>query len=333
MPNSQDAYEWLDGNMHRNYPVSDSCTCLSNSGILLPSSFLVDMDITVPAAANGSPDRFFISAIMRHGDSVTVEISYHSDTVDILCAKSDPISLALRNTDTIEGTPSRTITLNSVLISQSNNDYAWLGSLSGSLIVGSCIDMSQLGNLTFQYAAAQILSVRVHRVPAGISSITAIDHAGGSINIRDNLVIQAGEGVDLSYYTDYETGEHILEISRIEPASATQYTTLEDIVDAALAQIGQPITRINGIAPDADGNLTIQGDDCTVVEPNGAGLFIQNSCAKPCCTSGDDGSADIQAAVDTMQESMGRLQEYYTALTQMVNLLQAKLASLIVSGR
>jgi hypothetical protein len=193
--------------------------------------------------------------------------------------------------------------------------------------------MAQLGNLTFQYAAAQILSVRVHRVPAGISSITAIDHAGGSINIRDNLVIQAGEGVDLSYYTDYETGEHILEISRIEPASAMQYTTLEDIVDAALAQIGQPITRINGIAPDADGNLTIQGDDCTVVEPNGAGLFIQNSCAKPCCTSGDDGSADIQAAVDTMQESMGRLQEYYTALTQMVNLLQAKLASLIVSGR
>lgn len=339
MSNIQDALEWLDGNMHRNYPIAESCTCISNSGILLPSTFLADMDIVVPVAANGSSDKFFISAIMRHGDSVTVEISYHAASGDILCARSNPISLSLRNTDPVEGddtqnppVPSRMLELNAVSVN--DTDYKWLESLSGSLIVGSCIDMEPLGNLTFPYmtngqGVSLILSARVHRLPAGISSITAVDSNDGSTVIRDNFVIQAGDGIDFDVYR--ESGTMVLDIRRVTTSSGVQYSSIDDIINAVFNQIGQPITRINSIAPDADGNFNIQGDDCTSVEANGNGLFVRNPCAKPCC--GDDTPDDIQTAIDTLESGMSRLQSYYESLSNMVNSLQARLSSLIVSGQ
>lgn len=336
-----DAMEWLDGNMHRNYPIADSCTCTSNSGIVLPSTFLVDMDITVPVSSNGSTDKFFISAVLRHGDSFTVEISYHGASGDILCARSNPVSIALRNTDPIEGgtgqqaVPSRVIALNSVAVD--DTDYKWLEALTGSLIVGSCIDMQNIGNLTFPYMSGNtgvthILSVRVHTLPAGISSITAVDSANGSTVIRDNLVIQAGDGVDFNVYRDWQSGTMVLEIFRRNAGEGgIPYNSIDDVVNAVLSQIGQPVTRINGVAPDDDGNFSIQGDDCTAVEVNGHGVFVRNPCAKPCC--GDTTPSDAQAAIDTLEAGMARLQEYYTAMSNNVNLLQAKLASLILSGQ
>lgn len=342
MSNVQDAYEWLDGNMHRSYPIAASCSCVSNSGVMLPSTFLADIDISVPAAANGADDRFFISAILRHGDSVTVEISYQGANGPILCARSNPVSLSLRNTDPIDGddtqnppVPARRIELNAVSVS--DNDYKWLESLSGSLIVGSCIDMQHLGNLTFPFSvdgqeASSIISVRVHRVPAGIASVTAVDSSGVSTVIRDNFVLQAGDGVDFDVYRDQQTGSMVLEVFRTQPTSGgMQYSSAADIVNAVFSQIGQPITRINGIAPDSDGNFTLQGDDCTSVEANGNGVFVRNPCAKPCC--GDDTPEDVQAAIATLESGMARLQEYYESLGNMVNGLQARLSSLIVSGQ
>lgn len=340
---ANDAYEWLDGNMHRNYPIADSCTCEASSGVVLPSSFLVDMDINVPLTSDSTAnERFFVSAILRHGAYVTVEISFHTGAgTDVVCARSDPISLTIRNTNPITGDsgnniPSRTITLAPVAVA--DTDYKWLESLTGSLVVGTCVDMQDIGNLTFPYQrnsqeVSTILSVRVHLVDAGITSITAIGTDGTESVIRNNMKIQAGEGVDFEVGTD-SNGTPVLLVKRIADTYevSSGYTSVEQVIDAVFTQIGQPITTINGLPPTEDGNFEISGDDCTTVTESGEhSLFIQNPCAKPCCT--DDTPEDVEAAIATLTEGEARLQEYYQSISTLVNSLQAKLASLIVSGR
>lgn len=338
-----DAYEWLDGNMHRNYPIADSCTCESASGVTLPSSFLVDMDINVPLTADSTAnERFFVSAILRHGAYVTVEISFHTEAgTDVVCARSDPISLAIRNTnpitgDAANGVPSRTITLAPVAVGDA--DYKWLESLTGSLVIGTCADMQDIGNLTFPYQrdsqeVSTILSVRVHLMPSGITSITAIGTDGTESVIYNNMIIQAGDGVDFEVSSNAD-GTPVLYIKRqpMDNEGQARYTSVEDVIDAVFAQIGQPITTINGLPPTEDGNFQIDGDDCTAVTESGEhSLFIQNPCARPCCT--DDTPEDVEAAIDTLTEGEARLQEYYQSLSTLVNSMQAKLSSLIISGR
>lgn len=328
-----DAYEWLDGNMHRNYPVADSCSCESESGILLPSSFLADMDITVPASDNTiDTTRFFVSGVMRHGDSFTVEISYHTGTADILCGRSNPITVTLRNTDEIEA---RTFGINAVDVA--DDTYAALGGLQGSLIVGSCVDMQDLGNLTFPFErsgrqVATILSVRIHKTTSGLSSVTVIDADGNSSVFRTDFVIQAGDGVAFTVDTDANDMPR-LTISRQATAeeAATPYGDVDDVIAAVFAQIGQPIMRINDMAPTADGDFTIAGDDCTEIDGATNGLVIHNSCAKPCC--GTETPSDVSAAVSTLQDAQARLAAYYESLMTMVNTMQAKLTSLVVAGR
>ena len=41
--------EWLNSNMHRNYPIVDNTVVEANTpGVYLPSSFLVDLQLIVP---------------------------------------------------------------------------------------------------------------------------------------------------------------------------------------------------------------------------------------------------------------------------------------------
>lgn len=327
------AYEWLDGNMHRNYPIADSCSCESAAGIILPSSFLVDIDINLPASETViDKSAFFISGIMRHGDSFTVEISYHTSTQDILCGRSNPIAVSIRNTDDIGA---RTFGINHVAVD--DDAYAAFNGLHGSLIIGSCIDMQALGNLTFQFErsgsqTATLLSVRIHEATSGLSSVTIVDSEGHPTTFRTDFIIQAGDGVSLTVDSD-DAGTPRLNIRRVATAveTATPYSDVSDVIAAVFAQVGQPIMRINNMAPTANGDFTITGDDCTEIESAMNGIIVNNSCAKPCC--GSDTPSDVEAAVTTLQDAQDRLAAYYENLMSAVNSMQAKLTSLIVAGR
>jgi hypothetical protein len=291
------------------------------------------MDLNLPDADTSiDTSKFFISGVMRHGDSFTVELSYHTGTTDILCGRSNPIAVTLRNTDDIEA---RTFDINAVDIA--DDDYVALEGLSGSLIVGSCIDMQELGNLTFPYErsnaqVSSILSVRIHKATSGLSSVTVIDSDGNQTVFRTDFVIQAGDGVAFTVDTDANDMPR-LTISRQATTveAETPYGGVEDVIAAVFAQVGQPIMRINNMAPTANGDFTIAGDDCTEIDNATNGLVIHNSCARPCC--GSETPSDVAAAVSTLQDAQARLSAYYESLMTAVNTMQAKLTSLVVAGR
>ena len=55
---------WLNTNSLRNYPLSQSASCLSSDGsMLIPDDLFVDLKIAVPYITGLSPARFYISRI------------------------------------------------------------------------------------------------------------------------------------------------------------------------------------------------------------------------------------------------------------------------------
>lgn len=330
---SVNALEWLDGNMHRNYPIADDCSCMSNGGIILPSSFLVDIDINVPVLPeNDAEDRFFISALSRTGSEFRIELSYHAASEDLVCGLTGPISLDIRNTASVED---RTVAINPY--GELPATHSELANISGNVIIGTCLDMQDIGALTFPWAAnstraTNILSVRVHVTDFGLHHIEADDSYGGVTTFTNDFVIKAGPGIKFTT-TDDGAGNVSLVVERIATVEggSSQPQSVEDVVNAVLSMIGTPIRRINGIAPDENGTFTIGGGDCTKVEPASNGVSIHNPCSTPCCS--DATPSDVQAAMTVLKEAEARLLEYYTSLSANVNDMQSRLAALIAAGR
>ena len=326
------ALEWLDGNMHRNYPVADDCTCMSNGGIALPSSFLVDIDINVPVLPeNDAEDRFFISSIARTGSELRIEFSYHADSDDIVCGLTGPISLDIRNTTDVE---SRTVAINPY--GELPSTHSELSNISGNVIIGTCLDMQDKGAMTFPWSSGgsrttNILSVRVHVTSFGLHQVIADDTYGGVTAFTNDFVLTAGPGIRFTTTTD-GNGNVNLVVEREATASGSGGPqSVEDVVNAVLSMLGTPIRRINGIAPDDNGTFTIGNGDCTQVTPMGNGVAIANPCSTPCCS--DASPSDVQTALNVLKEAEARLLEYYTGMAANINDMQSRLAALIAAGR
>lgn len=306
---------------------------MSNSGLLLPSSFLVDIDINVPLLPeNDAEDRFYISALSRTGSELRMELSYHAESGDIVCGLTGPISLDLRNTESVEG---RTVAINPY--GAPPDTHVELKSISGNVIIGTCMDMQDIGALTFPWEregtrVTNILSVRVHVTSFGMRSIVADDSYGGVTTFTNDFVLKAGPGIKFTTTTD-GNGNVNLVVEREDVVSGSnEPQSVEDVVNAVLSMIGTPIRRINGIAPDATGSFTIGNGDCTRIAANGNGIIISNPCSTPCCSDASS-SEDVQGSITILKESESRLLDYYTGLSASINDMESRLAALIAAGR
>ena len=319
--------EWCDRNMHSNYPVLDTATCLSNSGVYLPSSFLVDFQMVV---ANGDiedlKNRFYISKIARTGDSFLVEVSFYAGNGDTFpCAMSAPIPITTSN---IESIGDRTFAL-SPNMSTIPQEYEFLRSLSGYFIVGTCIDMATIGTLTFGFEATQLMGLRVYVATTGIQSVTfrTVDEDGTTrdTTLYNDFTITAGDGIE--FQIGVSGGETVVVIHRVPTAeeAANDFASVSEVLDAVYTILGNPIRRLNGIMPDQNGDFVIKGTDCLTIDNMDHGLLMANPCGKPCC-------ADTQAdPSDLFASELKRLQAYYEAISNNVNAIQARLAALIAS--
>ena len=318
-----DALEWCDGNMHRNYPVVDSKTPVSLSGVTLPSSFLVDIDLHAPGLSEDDLYGLYVSRIDRLQDSLQVVIGLHRADGDSDCGVSAPIPLTTRAVPDIQSRTFAVAPLTGGAVR-----------LAGSLIVGTCADMLAYGNLRFTHDTAELISLRVHTYSSGVDSITVEADAVRDL-LQGNIVLRAGDGVSLAVSEETVDGVDmaVVTVSRVptDAEEALGITSVDEAVAAITAELGMPVRRINGVAPDSTGNVTIAGGDCTDVSVSGNVISISNPCSKPCCD--DTSLADAQASLTLLEAACARLENYYQALTTNVNAIQARLSSLIASRR
>lgn len=329
------ALEWCDQNMHLNYPLDAAATGKSRSNVGLPQSFLVDLQLVLPyiETTPGTlplEDRFFISSVIVNDDSIIVEISVlvgsatgtPADGQSFVCARSGAISKDIGSTDPLS---TRRIPIGPVPISYPG--YAELQGLTGDLVVGTCVDMSNLGTLTFAYGASHITAMRVFMSSRTMDGITFIAADEQSHLVTSDFVLQAGDGIDFRY----EQSTNTVYVERVPTAAelSATLTTVDEVLRAIRQALGSPIYTINGLPPGATGNFVINGGDCTNISSSDSGLVISNTCSQPCCV-GSEGS-DTTAALATLESAEARLLSYYQDISTKINTLQARLSSLLAS--
>jgi hypothetical protein len=120
----------------------------------------------------------------------------------------------------------------------------------------------------------------------------------------------------------------------INPFNPASYGSIEN--ESFVFDMGSNLQRTrlrsgDEQATDADGNIRIRGGDCTQVDTDAAAgsIRISNPCSRPCC--GSASQEQLSSAIAQLETAQRRLSEYYQALTNNVNAVQARLASLIAA--
>lgn len=325
---NEDALEWYDQNMHCNYPLtSQYSSVVSTAGDPLPSSFLVDINLVIAdIGLNDLKNRIFLSRVERGATSIVAYFSITRTGGSLEFAKTEPVPLDTRNTVNPED---RTFQL--VPVAASAEEFEQLSRTSGEVVVGSCVDMQRVPSMTFEFNAAKVVSPRVVVTSSGLDHVTVRGSDGVDHVLYNDFTIEAGDGVDLSVET--LNGVPTVTITRVdteEESAQSQYSSVEEVVNAVIRELGNPIRAINGIAPGNGGNFTLEGGDCMDVGSVSGGLFLSNPCSKPCCDAGS--TTDVQAALEQLEQARSRLETYYLTLTNNVNALQSRLSALIAAG-
>lgn len=317
------ALEWLDQNMHTRYPFAFPANQGTVPPAELPSSFIVDMKLALDddivgselaATAADAKSGFSLTAVSATARGYVVELSYANGGDSETVAVSDEIPRQLpTDGDVLER---RTFAI------RANGGHGnALDRISGSLVIGTCSDMR--GPMAFAAGQVPLLPSNVLLVDAGLRSVTV-----GDRTLTGDFTLEGGPGIELSV-SDTADGTVVTVSSTV--ASAAAYDSVDELMSAVLSALGDPIRRINGSGPDADGNIRIRGGDCTQVDTDAAAgsIRISNPCSRPCC--GSASQEQLSSAIAQLETAQRRLSEYYQALTNNVNAVQARLASLIAA--
>ena len=324
MPSINDGVllEFLNQNMHRNYPIYDNCVPRTTDNVYLPSSFLVDCKIIIPCDTEQmnqiDTSRFFVSDVVFYTNSVQVLIGYQPDGDSAyVCASSSAIVLS-DNPD--QPYPAE------IVLGPSGNppDGSPLKNLSGKLWIGSTANMVNLGSLHFEYDNTKLSSSCIYKTPMSpVSSIRVLDSAGSVVAVLSGEVtIQASTGLLVSF------DEGVLSIG-IDTA------WLDDEINGMIDDSGSFIKTINGQRPDSTGNFVIAGIDCLTVSDNdnSSSLTVSNTCSKPCCGDESGDIADIRSAQDLLKDKMNRISSNLNTFINSINNVETRLPSLVASRK
>lgn len=324
--------EWINSNMHRNYPIADGVVPQAQSGAYLPASFLVDLQLIVPYVEGLDASKFFVSSIIRQPTSLQITIGYMIDTATgsgFNCAISGMIPLGVQFEGSSEPYAVQLVGISSIVPSLASSSYmngipeayAAMRDIRGTAYIASCVDMSNIGELAFTYAHSKLIPqcIYIESPSTKVSSVRFIDDYGTDTTFTKDITIAAGDGIVVGI--DGQTVSFSL-----DPAVLNA-----EVLRQISERLGNAIQTINGAKPDETGNLTLQGLDCTIVRSVPNGVTIDNPCAKPCCDAGGADSAEIQTALQDLQTAKELLNNYYTDLATKVNSMQARLSSLIAS--
>ena len=319
---SSQSLEFLNQNMHRNYPLLDTQVVTSEDGVYLPSSFMVDLKMSIPCKL-GNTDiaatRFFVSAVTRYSASVQVVISYQYDAEHSFeCACSPEIVLA-------DGSYPAVVTLTPAAGIPSDAKWDPLRSLTGELWIGSLQEMANLSSMKFTYEHAAInptLITKIVRVDEIVSSVDVM--VGDTLlgTVSGAVKLKAGDGI--SFELDTDTNELTIKVDD---------AWLEDQIQDIMTDIGTPLRSINGVTPDSAGNLNIGGMDCTDVNNVAYGIAISNPCSRPCCGDDSGDVADIKASQELLKDQVERLTQSMNAFIISLNNVETRLPSLVASRK
>lgn len=272
--------EFLAHNAERNYPFAAEAGLkdVTNS-FTLPDDFVVGLDMAISSGMSVATSRFFMQQISIFSSGIRLVFAYDtgSAVVQVATATVPRFNFVRNSSYPIYGLPGHT-------------------EITGTIMIGRLETLNEqpTGLFSFDLSATNLEPSTIRPCVKGISSIAVANSSGVlSRPFFGDIQLVAGTNIQLSTVVSGDT-------ARIVISALSGEGTIEECVCEGGTPDAPPITRINGIAPDASGNFTILGDNCISFESATNGLKAEDSCCQPCC--GNDELEVITRDLERMHE-------------------------------
>lgn len=308
---------WYSENAIRRFPLSAEATGVDTNGKALPDSFLVGMEVMVPSTMSDITEEGFEEPTYVPYLSKVV-INNYEVSVTVAAAGKD-VAVATVSVSDIEDIHT---TKGVALASLAVDDTAFEG-VSGRLFFGPVSGfLDHGGTYTFSSPSQTGISLDcVHSYPECVRSLNI-----NGTRVTGDVTLVGGDNIDISYDAEADT----VTISFI-PDTVEGIYDVNELIDAIATRYGEPITTINNIPADEEGNFALEPvpGGCLSVEVQDHGLTLSNPCASPCCDKGvlERLMDDIQA----LNARYARIYSYLTEAASNVNTLQNELSILKMS--
>lgn len=309
--------EFLNENSHRRYPLTDACAAVcDNSLFQMPDAVMVDMRLYSPIGGK-TGGVFYMSAVLIRSDSMDIELSYKPTT-----GTAFPIG-SFRN-----------IALSGAFteypLSPSTDAVGEFANIFGIVMVGApTVASASLGKWTFSDTAAPINTVAIVEVPATIRYIRV-----GGQSFTDKIVLREGANVTLTPTISPDGTQSIITIAATPTTNGSANPTLNntgDVMDELVRRYGPPVLTVNGAVPDDKGAINLTPGDCITAEATGNLLKLSNPCGQPCCS--DNSMQDAMTGINTLNQNIGKLSGFYTAVLQAMTQMDTKLKEIEIQSR
>lgn len=307
--------EWRSVRASQKYPIRDNASCMSESNIYLPSSFILDIHIVTPVPITEN-EFFFISKIYSSYTTYCIQISIYDNSkkteLPVLWASAQ-----------------KNLQLSGQLDQSYRNFYnvykgenKALSKVYGHCTVGITKYIAQ--QLVFAPQSTRLNdSCIVNMQNAGIEAIKV-----GNDLLTGIVKLEGTEGIIITVDKQNNSIRIALDTQYVKELAEDYYTSLKIQYDTA-------VRSINGVLP-VDGNINIIGLDCVKVDKIGQStekgiLMISNTCAKPCCTISQE-TQNLQKAIAKITEQHQILKDYYNSQLTVINYMQTNLSTLLAQG-
>lgn len=313
--------QWLTKHTAQHYPIKDSCTCISQQNTLLPDSLLIDLKIELPPTSLNLKNSFYIKEIIDNLQGYTITIGCIYDNNQFTCLAAYGINKKLQLSSDIAD---RYYILTPLLQQIPELYKQVFRKIYGSIVIGQTVTYNK-GTLSFTQKTASINPVCVFQTQ-GVQYIKI-----GDSYLTGLVQLKAGNGVliNVSANTD---GSSLVTFSLDPQTAYSGMLSVQQAVQTIKNQLGLPITTINGVKPDAAGNINITGVDCVRVGGKAGtvgSVTISNTCAKPCCDSTK--SSTLTQQLDILKQQHNILRDYFVQMGANINYMQANIGSVIGS--
>lgn len=297
--------DWLNENSYRSYPVVDGASRVAASGAVLPTGLVVDLSLPVPLGTL-EPSNAFIRKV--YGFSAGVVITIGDTTApgeDLATATVFTADHARNKSYPLTGIPGTK-----------------LNGVTGRIAIGLPEAVAQCSLGLFDFSGApqntQLVVSCIRPLLQGVHGVV-VRQADGSLSpvLGGSITLIPGDNVTL----EVDPVTNSIRISASIQVTPQQVTNAGCGCDTGLEDDLGCIKTINGVQPDAAGNLVIQGLDCVQLTPSsgGNGLVLSDACTEPCC--GCD-------QLDQLQAALQAIENYRSQLGQAADQLEARISNL-----
>ena len=301
---------WLNQNELRAYPLSDDATRQDTTATYaLPNNFLADMVISVNGALNYSPANFYISSVSVFGTGVTFDISYWTGTQAALVG-----SVSIQES---------TFTRFKTFQIEGEDDFE---GVTGKVVIGTLdVLLATPGVFSFALAGGKIEPTVIVPDIRGVTGMRVLDGDDLGELYQGDIALEAGSNFRITK-SDF-SGLTVLTLSAI----SGEGTIAECVCEGEAADTGA-VRTLNGVPPDALGNINLLGDDCLLPTPKADenAVEISDVCSKPCC-----GCPELETLVEDqnrMRDQVQTLENLSSRVQGVVEVMQTLLAAITPCG-